>query len=89
MTFYYKNKTWKQMPGKEDRKSLIGTGFMLNMNRRENPESFLAYSFVLDDPCYRYAKDKNCNRLPIIRLRNLSGPIQETGVHDSGFMIIQ
>ncbi len=89
MSFYYKNKTWKQMPGPEDRKSLLGAGFMLYMNRNENPESFISYSFVLDDPCYRYDTSKDCQRLPIISLRNLSGPIQETGVHDSGFMIIQ
>ena len=89
VSFYYKNNTWKQIPSFSERKYLLGAGYMIFMNRNKNPDSFIAYNFILDDPCYRYSKEKNCNRLPIVQLRNLSGPIQETGVHDSGFMIIQ
>ncbi len=59
------------------------------MNRAVNPDSFVAYSFALDDPCYRYDNVKDCNRLPILALKKITGPIQATGIHDSGFMIIQ
>jgi len=89
MSFYSKNNTWKQMPSLGDRAFLLGSGFMVFMNRALNPDSFVAYSFALDDPCYRYDNVKDCNRLPILALKKLTGPIQSTGIHDSGFMIIQ
>ncbi len=89
MSFYFKKNTWIEIPSKQERRFLLGAGHILYMNRDKNPDGFTAYNFVLDDPCLRYETKGECNRKPVVEVRNISGPIQAAGVHDSGFMVIQ
>lgn len=89
MSFYYKKNTWIEIPSKQERSFLLGAGHILFMNRNKNPDGFIAYNYVLDDPCLRYETKGECNRKPVVKIRNITGPVQSTGVHDSGFMVIQ
>ena len=89
VTFYLKNGVYRQLPSPQDRKRLLGAGFMMLFNRQTNPDGFFSYVFSIADQCYKYGDKGVCNRNGKIHFKTLNGNVKADGVHDSGFMVIQ
>ncbi|MDD0854234.1 type II secretion system protein [Halobacteriovorax sp. GB3] len=86
-TFIFKRGALRSFPGQGDDRYLLGTGFTTYFNRNKDPFAFSTYIFSIRNPCI--GRKKNCNKQIPVAMKHLRGDASQTGVHESGVIIIK
>ena len=88
MTFQFKKGNLKVFPTPQERKYLLGTGFIVFLNRGQVPDSFNAYNITIKDNCFiKESNNENCQSNGKIYVRFFQGQIAKNSVFGSGSLI--